>query len=215
VNSPYDASYYTARDRWLDRRKEAEVLLRTIRLDSRSRLLDVGCGGGLLLSLASRTGARTIGVEVNIEALRIARTKAPGAALVAVGQKIGLPFRDGTFDAVVSQHVLEHLDHPVDHLREWRRMVGQHGAIVLATPNAWYPDPAHFFDTDHRHVWNVRELGAAFQAAGFVEASTWSLFPFLGKNRFAKALSVRLGSKMDRLTGYKGRGRTLIGYASL
>jgi hypothetical protein len=55
----------------------------------------------------------------------------------------------------------------------------------------------------------------ALRSVGFVEVSCWTLFPYLGQTRVARALSVRLGSRLKRLTHFNARGRTLIGYASL
>jgi SAM-dependent methyltransferase len=48
-----------------------------------------------------------------------------------------LPFRDGTFDAVGSLTVLEHLDRPVAFLEEMVRIVKPGGRVVVATPNMY------------------------------------------------------------------------------
>ncbi len=46
-----------------------------------------------------------------------------------------LPFEDGAFDAVACVEGIEHLERPVDALREFRRVLKPGGTLVLTTPN--------------------------------------------------------------------------------
>ena len=211
----YDAAYYAAREGWLDRRIEAAALLRAANVGPGDTVLEVGCGGGTLLSQLDRRGARPVGVEVNATAARLARERVPAAAVVVIGTHIDLPFADGSFDAVVSQHVLEHLDRPVERLRAWSRLLTPGGRLALVTPNRRYPDHAHFFDPDHRHLWTADEALAACAAVGLREARAWTLFPYLGRGRVARALSTRLGSAFWRLPAAGIQGRTLLAVATL
>src|SRR5215211_4426429 len=55
------------------------------------RLLDVGCGGGLLLRDALAAGAEATGVDHSEEMVRLARERAPGATVV-LGRAESLPF---------------------------------------------------------------------------------------------------------------------------
>ena len=107
------------------------------RRTSRSgRLLDVGCGHGLLLDEARRRGYDTVGLELSREAAEHARE-----ALGLDVRELPLEgFSEGTngdspggFDVVVLADVLEHLDDPVDAidrcarlLRARRRAVRRH-----------------------------------------------------------------------------------------
>jgi ubiquinone/menaquinone biosynthesis C-methylase UbiE len=45
-----------------------------------------------------------------------------------------LPFKDACFDCVVASEVVEHLEHPVEFIRELVRIVKQFGTIILTTP---------------------------------------------------------------------------------
>lgn len=65
------------------------------------RLLDVGCGVGLLLRAAERRGALVAGVDTAVERLEIARWALPDADL-REGDVDALPFDNGTFDVVTA-----------------------------------------------------------------------------------------------------------------
>ena len=67
---------------------------------ARGRVLDLGTGTGRNLPLLPR-GTTAVGVDPSLDTLRRARGRAPTIPLVA-GRAEALPFRDGTFDTVLS-----------------------------------------------------------------------------------------------------------------
>jgi SAM-dependent methyltransferase len=139
------------------------------------RLLDIGCGGGLLLHDALATGARAVGLDHSPEMIRLARERAPGAALV-LGRAERLPFADGSFEAVTMSVVFFFLDDPVGVLRECRRVLAPRGRVgvyttapeLRGTPAA--PEPiasqGHFYGDEQ-----LRLLGVE---AGFGNATVVS-----------------------------------------
>src|SRR3712207_5430192 len=88
------------------------------------RLLDCGCGPGTItMGLAAMLGSgEVIGVDRDETALACARTAVAEQRLTNIRFEAGdvyqLPFPDGSFDAVFSHAVLEHLSEPVAALRE-------------------------------------------------------------------------------------------------
>lgn len=67
---------------------------------ARGRVLDLGTGTGRNLPLVPR-GMTAVGLDPSLDALRRARKRAPAVPLVA-GRAEALPFRDRTFDTVLS-----------------------------------------------------------------------------------------------------------------
>jgi hypothetical protein len=64
-------------------------------------LLEIACGGGMLLAWALETGCRAIGLDHSEEMVRLASEQAPGADVV-LGKAEALPFDDETFTCVAS-----------------------------------------------------------------------------------------------------------------
>lgn len=118
------------------------------------RILDVGCGQGLLISILRNSGFDANGLDPSEEAVR--RCQGAGLA-VDQGRIEALPFEDGSYGAVVAVHVLEHtgdLRKAVDEcLRVARR------AVICVVPIG------HREDQTHRHEWaKVGDLLAEFDA---------------------------------------------------
>ena len=95
--------------------------------------LDVGCGTGFLsLELAGR-GHRVTGIDFAPQMLAEARKKAAGQG-VAVrfeeGDAEQLPFAEGSFDLVMTRHVLWTLPHPEQAIDEWIRVLRPGGRLV-------------------------------------------------------------------------------------
>src|SRR5574342_841803 len=82
-------------------------LVRFAGIQPGQRVLDVGCGTGVVAITAARHGANVTGLDLTPELLDQARAIAPVAGAVDVewreGDAENLPFPDGAFDAVLSQ----------------------------------------------------------------------------------------------------------------
>jgi SAM-dependent methyltransferase len=98
----------------------------------RGRLLDVGCGHGLLLDEARRRGYATVGLELS----RAAATHARDAFGLDVREVPLEGFADATgFDAIVLADVLEHLDDPVHAVDRCAALLRPGGVLCVVTPD--------------------------------------------------------------------------------
>jgi SAM-dependent methyltransferase len=105
------------------------------RVTSDTRLLDVGCGAGLLSLLASLRGAQVTALDASPALLEIARQRLPRAN-VREGDLEALPFVDASFDAVVAVNSLFFADDMGVALREIIRVVRPGGRVVVTV---WGP----------------------------------------------------------------------------
>jgi ubiquinone/menaquinone biosynthesis C-methylase UbiE len=96
--------------------------------------LDAGCGTGFLAFELTERGHRVTGVDFAPAMIAEARRKAHERG-VAVRFEEGdieqLPFAAGSFDLVISRHVLWTLPHPEAALDEWIRLLRPGGRLVV------------------------------------------------------------------------------------
>ena len=103
-------------------------------------VLDVGCGSGALLEAAARRWPVCVGVDGNLRKLVMARHRLMQAgvrARLVCANVDALPFSDGIFDRVISEWVLERSPRKERALREWNRMLSEHGRLWISTSNRW------------------------------------------------------------------------------
>ncbi len=108
------------------------AILDALALGQCDHLLDVGCGGGLLLRDALASGARATGLDHSEEMVELARERAPDAELAHANAE-SLPFEDDTFSAVALSVVFFFLDDPVAVLRECSRVLRPGGRLAVYT----------------------------------------------------------------------------------
>jgi SAM-dependent methyltransferase len=81
--------------------REYVALHHRLAVDRGDRLLDMACGAGLAIELATLRGAGCAGIDASSRLIAIARDRNPDADL-RVGDMAALPWPDGTFDVVTS-----------------------------------------------------------------------------------------------------------------
>lgn len=101
-----------------------------------ARLLEIGSGTGALLTFLLRKGFNARGVEVSADRIRESHALHGPLPLEKI-EGVALPFDDGSFDAVLSFDVFEHIADSEGHLREVRRVLAPGGRYLLQTPNKW------------------------------------------------------------------------------
>jgi SAM-dependent methyltransferase len=148
------------------------AILDALALGPQDRLLDVGCGGGLLLRDALAAGAAATGLDHSEEMVRLAGERAPGAEVVLGGAE-RLPFGDASFTAIAMSIVFFFLPDPVAVLRECRRVLAPGGRIAVyttspalrGTPAA--PEPI----ASHGHFYEDEELAELARRAGLADVA--------------------------------------------
>jgi SAM-dependent methyltransferase len=120
----------------------APRLVRFAQIEAGSRVLDVGCGTGVVALTAARGGATVTGVDPTPELLERARQNAAIMRIDAdwhEGDAEELPFGDALFDVVVSQFGHMFAPRPELAVREMLRVLKPGGTIAFST---WPPELA-------------------------------------------------------------------------
>lgn len=142
-----------------------------------AKILDVGCGSGKTLALLKELGWKVYGLEINKNAVRIAKER--GLVNIKLGgcEKIA-NFPNNYFDSIRLYHVIEHLPDPRNCLQLIYKKLKPGGEVVLGTPNAdsvvsklfgkfWYnlDIPRHLF------VFSSKTLSRIVKNQGFLHLS--------------------------------------------
>lgn len=97
-----------------------------------NRLLDVGCGMGFFLEQAKKRGWEVYGTEYSPKAVEI--NEAKGIKMMQ-GQLNSTLFKDTDFDIVTSFEVIEHINNPLEEVREIYKLLRKGGLFYCTTPN--------------------------------------------------------------------------------
>ncbi len=104
----------------------------------RLRILDVGCGGGLLCEPLARLGAEVIGIDPIEENIQVAKSHAEKMELAIqyhVSAIESLPMSLGSFDVVIASEIIEHVDNPDLFLKACSERLNSPGGIIVTTFN--------------------------------------------------------------------------------
>lgn len=144
-----------------------------LRGEQTGKLLEIGCGSGTFLAGMQQLGWQVEGIDIDAQAVAIARNKYSVA--VRKGSLTEQKYPTGTFDAVVMCHVIEHVPDPRTLLSECRRILAPGGNLVITTPNsqslghrrfqsAWVClDPPR-----HLHIFSLNSLRTIVTDSGLI-----------------------------------------------
>lgn len=127
---------------WYDRvctgSPAAGAIARRLLGSSRGTLLDVGCGTGAHTIQFAEDGWQTVGVDISVDQLRVAR----GRGLdVVEADAAALPFEDASFDAVLSMWTHTDIDHFAAALGEIARGLRAGGTFVYVGGHPCFVGP--------------------------------------------------------------------------
>jgi len=179
------------------------------------KLLDVGCGNGWFIAQMRDLGWDVLGLEPDALAAKQAHEQHGVAVHIGSLEEAGLP--DDSFDAITMHHVIEHVPHPNQTLRECARLLKPNGRLVIMTPNiqslghkvfreAWLhlDPPRHLYLFSHQALFRGLELaGLKLVALRTISrlTGTWSGSSLIRKNGRWPGVDVGCLSRRLKIEG--------------
>ncbi|MEA2512156.1 MAG: hypothetical protein QOJ59_1643 [Thermomicrobiales bacterium] len=139
-------------------------VLGSLQRDGQLRILDAGCGTGQMLKCLESHG-EAIGIDSSPQAIGYARER--GVKRLVRGSITDPPFRNGSFDCVVSLDVIEHVDDDVDILTKLREVVKPGGHLIVTVPAFQTLWSEHDEINQHKRRYRAGQLRHLIQEAGF------------------------------------------------
>lgn len=149
VDTAEIAKFEALASRWWDKNSEFKPLhdinpLRANFIDERSpvaqkKIIDVGCGGGILAESLAQRGAVVTGIDMGEAPLAVARLHALESGVELTYEQITAEDKaaamPGEFDVVTCMEMLEHVPDPSSVVRACARLAKQGGDVYFSTIN--------------------------------------------------------------------------------
>lgn len=167
------------------------------------RILDIGCGGGLLSEAMAQRGASVHGVDIPEKNIAVARQHAEGMSNPPVYEQTtaeDLQQRSETYDVVLNMEVVEHVADLSSFMGACNALVRTGGVQIISTINRnpiawvsailgaeyilrWLPKGTH----QYKKLVRPSELNKFLQSDGFRQITTTGVFV----NPFTRGMSLR------------------------
>ncbi|HET9595930.1 MAG TPA: methyltransferase domain-containing protein [Anaeromyxobacteraceae bacterium] len=153
------------------------------------RVLDCGCGEGALLPSLSAAAREVVAIDVDVRAAeRLVRELGLKNVAVRPARIEALPFADGSFDAIFSADVLEHIPVLEPGIVELRRVLAPGGSLFVSAPTE------NLLYAVGRKVFGFQKPADHYRTARDIEALLAPTLPISAKRYFpvdvAEAISA-------------------------
>lgn len=191
-----------------------EYVKRFSNLNTIKKVLDIGSGKGKYLSnFLNDSNISLVGIDVNESAIELSKEKYPNIKFVYSNDLTDIE-QFGKYDLVSMWHVLEHIDNPVEYLKQVNRLLTNKGDFYVEVPNInsmnlkifgsryqWISLPEHLY------FYSEKSLKMLLEKTGFEIRNVYypKMFPLLFthhiENKLLKLLSIPISGLLFLLSG--------------
>lgn len=165
-----------------EQRRLHEAILVELSEVASAKILDVGCGSAWVARHFVQSDTRVVSFDISDKNTKQALSLYPGDLHHAVtGDVYRLPFRENSFDAIISAEVIEHVPNIQAYLGNLIRVVKPGGRVILSTPynekiiyslciHCNRPTPQHA----HLHVFTEVSMGGILDRQANIQYRMWA-----------------------------------------
>lgn len=189
-NTHYETLYRTEYGHWWykTRRKIIFNIIKKNRsnLGKDIKILDVGCGTGLLLKELETLGV-CCGIDISQKAVDFCKKR--GIGNVQIADATNIPYPDSTFEVVLALDVIEHIEKDEEALKEIYRVLKPQGIAIITVPAFMFLWGITDVISQHYRRYTLSELRKKIEDRRFsiLRSSYFNtfLFPFIALVRLA------------------------------
>jgi len=150
------------------------------------KILENGCGVGMYIGKLKQFTPFVFGLEYELDrAAEAGKLNSPSLVVCGAGEH--LPYPNETFDMILSNEVIEHVQDDALCIQEMVRTLKPQGRIVLFCPNRWYPVEQHGIYWGEKYI--------------FGNIPLVNYLPDFLRNKLAPHVRVYTGNKLRKLFG--------------
>jgi len=180
----YEAKYHLQErtNWWFESRRH--IILNLLKADTKnSKILEVGCSGGILIHALGQIGFREVyGIDISAKAIELCKSKGIQNVFIMDGTKTG--FGNDQFDTIIASDVLEHIEREEKALCEWRRLLKPGGKLIVFVPAFSFLWGKHDAANHHYRRYSKSQLIRVLKEAEFRidRSSYWNFSLFFPTN---------------------------------
>ena len=144
-----------------------------------SRILDLGCSGGVTIQQLVRAGYTDVG-GLDVSPAAIERCRSVGLTNLHAMDAQAPDLPNDSYDLIIASDVLEHLADEQAALQAWCRILRPNGVLLVFVPAFMFMWSPHDIVNQHYRRYRLPELQASLAAAGFetLRRSYWNFLIF-------------------------------------
>lgn len=148
--------------------------------------IDVSCGTGEgLLMLMERTKNKLAGIDLSPEMIKIAKQKIKDPKIELKQANVEkIPYKDNSFDVVLSTEAFHHYTQPEKSLKEMKRVLKKDGELIITDPDfLLFNKIFEWLEPGCFHIYNKKEMKKLFIQEEFkdIEQRRTAMFFFITK----------------------------------
>ena len=133
--------------------------------NNQPKILDIGCGSGLMLNALGRVG-ETYGMDVSDEAISFSKEIFNGRVEKGALPDV-LPYEENFFDMITALDVIEHIDNDIDSISAIHSLLVPGGKCIFTVPAYMFLWSRHDDINQHKRRYTLSELNEKLVHAGF------------------------------------------------